>query len=204
MSDEHRASSLTDAPIDSGASRRAVLLSLGALVSGLACPPQQLWAAISHGRQAGPHRSLLEALCDLLIPDTDTPGARAAGVPDFVELALGHGLRQSDPQLLAAVTSALDAAAGGSFVALASEQRTALLTDVDNRAFAKPVDPQAPPLLGNWARLKALIVIGYYTSETGGSVELRYELVPGRFEPDIPVVAGDRAWSSDWTGVKYA
>ena len=190
--------------IDTSASRRAVLLAMGAFVAGFACPPHQLWAAVPRDPQSGPRRGLLDSLCDLLIPDTDTPGARAAGVPAFVELALAHGLRQSEPQLLAAFAMALDAAAGGSFLALESEQRTALLTDVDQRALVRPVDPRAPLLLRNWATLKALIVIGYYTSEVGGSVELRYELVPGRFEPDIPVAAGDRAWSSDWTGVKYA
>jgi len=193
------------APTASAVSRREALLSLGAAVMSLGCPPQRLWAAIPRGdARAGPQRPLLEALCDLVIPDTATPGARAAGVPDFVELAIDHGLRHSDPQLLAAVAAGLDATAGGAFLALLPAQRTAVLSDVDVRAFARPPDPQAPPLLARWATLKALIVIGYYTSETGGAVELRYELVPGRFEPDIPVNADERAWSSDWTGVKYA
>jgi hypothetical protein len=42
--------------------------------------------------------------------------------------------------------------------------------------------------------------MGYYTSEIGASQELQYQLVPGRFDPDLPVKPGDRAWSSDWIG----
>lgn len=42
---------------------------------------------------------------------------------------------------------------------------------------------------------------GYYTSETGASKELRYELIPGRFDPDIAVTRQFRALSNDWTGL---
>ena len=61
-----------------------------------------------------------------------------------------------------------------------------------------------PEALRQWPRLKGLILIGYYTSEIGASQELRYILVPGHFDPDVPLEPGDRAWSSDWTGVKFA
>ena len=50
----------------------------------------------------------------------------------------------------------------------------------------------------------ALILTAYYTSETGGSRELQYELVPGKWEPDLPFVPGSRAWSSDWTAVEFS
>ena len=36
-------------------------------------------------------------------------------------------------------------------------------------------------------------MVGYYTSEAGASKELIYDLVPGRFDPDIPVTAATRA-----------
>ncbi len=77
----------------------------------------------------------------------------------------------------------------------------ALLDDVDRRAFSQSAASDA--MLGQWRTLKALLLIGYYTSEVGASQELRYDLVPARFDPDVPLQPRDRAWSSDWTGVKF-
>lgn len=54
-----------------------------------------------------------------------------------------------------------------------------------------------------WKKIKALILTGYYTSEVGASRELQYELVPGRFDPDLPLPADNRSWSSDWTAVDF-
>jgi hypothetical protein len=183
-------------------SRREALLGFGVLAAKLLLTPARLWAA-ANAQAAGPHRALLEALCDLVIPTTDTPGAVAAGVPAFVELAVSHGLRDSDAQLLSDLATALDTAAGGAFLSLGAEPRAVLLADIDHQVFSQTATATSAAGLGSWATLKALIVIGYYTSEIGGSQELRYQLVPGRFEPDVPVGSDERAWSSDWTGVKY-
>jgi glucoside 3-dehydrogenase (cytochrome c) hitch-hiker subunit len=54
-----------------------------------------------------------------------------------------------------------------------------------------------------WARMKSLILIGYYTSEVGANQELHYQLVPGRYDPDVAVKPGDRASSNDWTGQRF-
>ena len=61
-----------------------------------------------------------------------------------------------------------------------------------------------PEILAAWKALKALIVVGYFTSEIGSSEALRYVLVPGRFDPDVPLSDNPKAFSTDWTGVKYA
>jgi len=53
------------------------------------------------------------------------------------------------------------------------------------------------------AKVKGLILTGYYTSEVGGARELRYELVPGRYDPKVPITPETRAWSSDWTAVDF-
>ena len=78
-----------------------------------------------------------------------------------------------------------------------AERRAAALAAIDSEAFASR-DSVSP-----WKPLKALILTGYYTSEAGASQELRYELVPGRYDPDIPLAPTDRAWSSDWTAVEF-
>uniref|UniRef100_B0T5J9 Twin-arginine translocation pathway signal n=1 Tax=Caulobacter sp. (strain K31) TaxID=366602 RepID=B0T5J9_CAUSK len=133
---------------------------------------------------------LLEILSDLVIPDTDTPGAKATGAPAFAALALAHGMKGAQSDTLQVLEAQLDAKAGGPFRGATPAARLAALTEIDNTTVAA-----RPP--SAWGVVKSLILRGHYTSEIGASQELRYELTPGRFDPDVPVKPGERAWSSD-------
>ena len=48
-----------------------------------------------------------------------------------------------------------------------------------------------------YAKLKRLVFALYYLSEAGATQELRYEHVPGGWEPSIPVTAETRAYAVD-------
>lgn len=154
------------------------------------------------GGAAAARDALLERLCDLVIPDTDTPGARAALVPAFVALALQHGLADATPADRLTLQRRLDREAGGTFLELDAARQQVVLAPLDAATFAR--DPAAAAV-GEpaWARIKKLIVMGYYTSEAGATQELQYNLVPGRWDPDVPVKPGDRASSSDWVGQTF-
>jgi hypothetical protein len=184
-------------------SRRDMLLSSAAVAVAMASPAR-IWAQVRDEKaKATAMRPLLDDLCDAVIPATNTPGARAAGVGAFVEVAAAHEVNGASGAQLSRFATALDELAGGAYLQQPEERRRRLLADIDARAFAKPEDQTLPEALRPWPRIKGLIVIGYYTSEIGASQELRYILVPGRFDPDVPLQPGDRAWSSDWTGVKF-
>jgi hypothetical protein len=163
-------------------------------------------------------RAMMREVAQAVLPRTGTPGAGEVGVGDFVILALAHGLdgtrapaasaatphafpqnRRSDGSLryLEWLETTLDRAASGDWLGKPESRRVALVAELDGRAFAK--DAGEHP----WKKVKGLILTGYYTSEVGGSQELRYELVPGRYDPAVPLAPGDRAWSSDWTAVEF-
>jgi hypothetical protein len=182
--------------------RRDLLMQGLVTAAGLGVAPACLWAAVD-GRSNTVETPLLDWLCDAVIPATDTPGAVAAGVPAFVELAVAHGLRGANAKLLVQFGAGIDTLAGGDFQGLSVADRFALLDDVDRRTMTREPDQTLPSALLHWPTLKALIVIGYYTSEAGSSEELRYQLAPGRLDPDVPLDPGGRAWSNDWTAVKY-
>jgi hypothetical protein len=156
--------------------------------------------------------ALLSEVSQLVIPHTDTPGAGDVGTGAFVALALAHGLNDTRKPLVDPapglplradgslhydvwLDGELSRRAGGDFLAQPPARRAQILAALDAEAFASGKSP--------WIKLKALILTGYYTSEVGGSKELQYELVPGRFDVDLPVHPGDRAWSSDWTAVEF-
>lgn len=156
-------------------------------------------------------RKLMRAVADHVIPATDTPGAGAVGTGDFVLVALAHGLEgtrrtpKSDPSFAPFLRTdgSLDHAAwleaklGPKWLSLPAARRHDALAALDAAAFKG--DASAAP----WRAIKGLILTGYYTSEIGGSKELNYELVPGRFDPKVPVGPETRAYSSDWTAVDF-
>ena len=47
-----------------------------------------------------------------------------------------------------------------------------------------------------FGEFKALVVFGYYSSEEGASVELRYDRIPGGYRGCIPFSEVGRSWSS--------
>ncbi len=163
-------------------------------------------------------REMMAEVAELVIPRTDTPGARDVSTGDFVILGLAHGLSATRaPVESNAITPALqpwlrldgslrhlpwlqrtlDRTAGGDFLRRNLADKRAILGKIDADAMARGA-PWTP-----WVAIKGLILTGYYTSQPGAARELRYELVPGRFDPDLPLLPSARAWSSDWTAVEF-
>lgn len=156
-------------------------------------------------------RRLMRLVADHVIPATETPGAGAVGAGEFVLVALAHGLGgtrrppAADPSFVPYLrgdgsldhAAWLEARLGPQWLSLPAPRQFEQLAALDAAAYAK--DPAAAP----WRAIKGLILTGYYTSEIGGSRELNYELVPGRFDPKVPVMPETRAFSSDWTAVDF-
>lgn len=159
-------------------------------------------------------RLLMQQVSQRVLPRTGTPGAGEVGAGDFAILALAHGLDGSRKALSEPAAydrflrndgslrhvdwleRELDGRAGGDFLAVGPDRQAALLTALDAQAYAGRGEHP-------WKTVKGLILTGYYTSETGATQELQYEHVPGRFDPDLPLTPGYRAWSSDWTAVDF-
>lgn len=174
--------------------RRLVLglgLGLGlGLEAGTLAAATKLWLAIKQNTAAA-IPALLNDICDRVIPATSTPGALAAGVPEFVLRALSVGIAGAKGDEMDRLTADL----GQDYMNSADARRQQMLIKHDAAAFV------TKPPRGTWPVIKKLIILGYYTSEIGGSRELRYELDPGGFKPDLLYKPGDPAWSNDWFAV---
>lgn len=195
--------------------------ALLALVIGVPVATVELTNLAGEDVPSDRQRAMIAAVAQHVLPRTDTAGAGDVGAGDFVILALAHGLngtrdpasgtilggslprlQRADGSLrhLAWLEAMLDRRAGGDWLVRAEPRRDELLAALDADAF--PQGPP-PPVASPWVAIKGLILLGYYTSLIGGSKELRYELVPGRYDPDIPITPQDRAFSSDWTAVDF-
>ncbi len=172
--------------------RREVLL----LLAGTAAVPADLFAmgrAVHEKIRAGTLRALtpqqnetVATIADLIIPKTDTPGAREAGVPAFIDVMLADWADDDQRQMfmsgLANVDQRSHTAFGKTFVACTPDQQTEILQDLDYE-LARSRDAKADTSKNFFSAMKWLTLTGYYTSEVGATGELHYRVVPGRYEP---------------------
>jgi hypothetical protein len=92
-------------------------------------------------------QALTNTLVDLIIPETDTPGARAAGVPAFIDKMLADWMDDAERTRFLAGLADVDARArrehGARFVDLDPQQQVALLEELDREAFPPYEEPPA-------------------------------------------------------------
>lgn len=173
-----------------GLHRRAIL-QRALLLAGMAMVPGEAMAALAQPAKGAlldkAGRKLLGAVADTIIPATDTPGALAVGVPKLFESLLAEWASPTHQSILLATLQRIDdeakAAQSKGFVALSPEQRHTVLSAIDARSGM--ADP-------GYALLKNLVSMLYYMSETGSTVELRYEHVPRSWDPSLPVTPETR------------
>lgn len=173
--------------------RRSLLLGAVFLVGGAAALTR-FARHLAGGPDRGPVFSpdqfaLLEQVTDVMIPPSDTPGAMAAGVPDFVRQMLSDWASHETRAQLVAVLEGIDKQAwnryGAAFVALPGERRLEVLSDIDADCLARHD--------AAYGKFKWLVLVGYYQSEAGATQELRYELVPGAWRACLPLSEVGRA-----------
>jgi hypothetical protein len=159
--------------------RRLLLAGLGAGAVALVEPQLVAAARIAQPalQQHDARYASIDRLSDLVIPATDTPGASAAGAAAFVLLALDRRISDLVPAMYERLRAALDAAASGDFFSLPRAQQETVLVAVDRAAYTGEAQPGSAEHA--WKRIKAAILVGYYTSEIGASQELVYDPVPG-------------------------
>jgi len=176
--------------------RREVLL----LLAGTGAMPDQLLAigrAVHKRARVGTLRALnahqnetVATIAELIIPKTDTPGAREAGVPAFIDVMLADWAGDDNRQMFKAGLSNVDersrALFGKEFVACSEAQQTQILTDLDAE-LARLRDTKSDASKNFFQAMKWLTLTGYYTSEVGATTELHYRVVPGRYEPCYPL-----------------
>lgn len=138
---------------------------------------------------------LTSILSDLIIPDTETKGALAVGVPLFMD-SLYTEWASKDTQVKhrkahALVKQTLDTLANQDFISAPVEVQLSALNTLDQQAFSNTTEAA-----DSYRGIKSLIARFYYFSEVGASQELRYELVPGKWEPCVPVEKIGRTWAA--------
>lgn len=146
-------------------------------------------------------QAFLDEIADTILPTTAaSPGAKAAKTGPFMAVMVTDCYDAKDQQIFRDGMQALEAACqkmhGTGFMKATPEQRTALLTALDQEAidYMKTRKPDAPTHY--FRMMKELSMLGFFTSEIGCTQALRYKESPGPYQACVPYKKGEKAWAA--------
>jgi hypothetical protein len=141
---------------------------------------------------------IVVAMSDIMIPATDTPGAKAAKVNEFIDLILTEWATEEEKEIflegLAEADRKTNALFGHGFAAASAKEQAAIVQVFDEELAAarnEKLPKQARPweltmVLPFFAQMRRLTLVGYYTSPIGQDQELKVEIIPGALHGCVP------------------
>lgn len=137
--------------------------------------------------------AFLDEVGDTIIPETDTPGAKAVGIGAFMVMMVTDTYDAENQGAFVSGINSLrsdfKSSNGKSFEEGTVEERTGFLNEMKAKAAAGEESAKVINML------KDLTVLGYFSSEIGATQALNYVEVPGRYDGCIPLKDGDRAYA---------
>lgn len=148
--------------------------------------------------------AMVETMSELIIPATDTPGAKAARVSEFIDLILSDWSEEGDKKRfldgLADVDQRSQTLFGKNFVDATAAQQTEIVRGLDDELVEAHEQVQANrrgkrplPEKTFFFMMKHLTLVGYYTSQIGEQEELHYELIPSAHEQCAPITTKEQS-----------
>jgi len=128
--------------------------------------------------------ALVSDIAEAIIPATDTPGARAMKVPEFIDLIMTEWAGTEEKTRFLDGLADIDARAGGKYVDLPASAKTALVTELDKQRDENNSAGRA------FGRLKRLTVYGYFTSKAVDEQVLKTRMYFDSYQGNVPFTPG--------------
>jgi gluconate 2-dehydrogenase gamma chain len=144
---------------------------------------------------------LVSELADIILPKTDTPGAKEVGVPNFIDKMLNECYKKEDQERFLTGLTAFDEDAkktfGDSFIYCKPEDQLTLVKKA-NEAAVKDKKENPKEKRPFFYMAKELTMLGYFSTETGATKVLQYEAVPGSYKGCIPLseAGNGKTWAT--------
>lgn len=158
--------------------------------------------SVNYTLQTPETKALLAEIAETIIPETSTPGAKAAKVDEFMLVMINDCYDEKAQKVFEEGLNKVNAESkkmfsGKDFMEITPDQRTQLLTAIDKERveYNKRKDKKKDDPVHYFQYMKELTLLGYFTSEPGATKALRYVAIPGRFDGCVPYKKGDRAWA---------
>lgn len=151
---------------------------------------------------------LVSELAEILLPKTDTPGAKDVGVPAFIDSLLKEVYTKEQQENFVKGLTDFDAKAkesfGEKFADGKPEDQLAYVKKVHDEALTNHKDGSS---WGWWntghgggkpfiIEMKELTLTGFFTSEPGATQVLQYKQVPGPYKGCVPLHEVGKAWAT--------
>ncbi len=138
----------------------------------------------------------MDEIGEVILPETvESPGAKAARIGDFMKTIVTDCYTEEEQQLfimgLGEIRRLSDELYNKPFAESADAEKQELLAGLNDEAQLR--GKEEPPHY--FTMIRQLTVWGYFSSEPGATMALRYNPVPGRYDACIPYKAGDKAWA---------
>ena len=165
--------------------RRSLLRTAILLVGGSLAGVPSVTLAQGNDRFFTPAQfAIMSEMAEIIMPRTASPGAKDAGVPDYLDALMSNW---ASDQRQAQFRALFDEVGGVGFMNLDDPGRVAFMRNFDAGKL-RVWDPA-------YTKFKELVLTLYYLSEAGATKELRYELIPGKWEPWTEISPDAPAWA---------
>ena len=141
-------------------------------------------------------RSVLDLLTQIIIPETDTPGANEAGVVPFIDQVVAELFLPEDQVAFLSGLRAIESRALEE-----NQEPLGSLNDDQLFNYVRRLDTESVEArnagddpLPTFALIKELTIVGYYTSRVGLQEELNYAAIPASYEACLPLDEIGRRW----------
>ena len=142
-------------------------------------------------RTLNPHQNaMVTTISEIIIPQTDTPGAKAARVNEFIDLILTEWYDEEEKSIFLTGLTEVDTRTrdlfGKDFIDCAEKLQAETLRVLDDEVaeargeVRRGSSRRRPPERDFFFMIKQLTLIGYYTSQIGFEQELHSEIIPAR------------------------
>jgi gluconate 2-dehydrogenase gamma chain len=169
------------------------------VLNGCTAKPTIDWKPVFFNEDQG---VLISQVTEIIIPKTDTPGAKETGVPGFIDQMLKEVYSKEDQDAYMEGLKAFDDAAkkeyGDPFNELSAENQAAFVKKVHDAAVDAEKNTKPAPKRPFILMTKELTMLGYFTSEPGATQVLQYEAVPGSYKGCIPLseAGNGKTWAT--------
>lgn len=154
--------------------------------------------------------NFLGDLAEAILPQTSTPGAKEAGVGEFIPVMIRDCYDPQDQKAFLEGLNGVDERSkkefGKKFQELSKDEQLQFVNMLDKEAkeFQKERGQKqselaegAEPLPNHFFHmLKQITLTGFFTSEVGMTKALRYVKIPGKYDGNYPYKKGERAFAS--------
>ncbi len=144
--------------------------------------------------------ALMNEIADTILPETKSPGAKAAKVGDFMAVMVLDCYEEPNQKIFMDGLKNIDELSENkyskSFMEADPKQRTELLTELDQAQKDYQSKKGNDDPSHYFRMMKETTLLGYFTSKEGATQALRYIAVPGKYDGNVPYKKGDKAWAT--------